>query len=34
MTNISAADNPIVVEHLRVVRGDREVLPDLSVTVP
>lgn len=24
----------IVVEHLRVVRGDREVLPDLSVTVP
>ncbi len=33
MTNISA-DNSIVVEHLRVVRGDREVLPDLSVTVP
>ena len=33
MTNIST-DNSIVVEHLRVVRGDREVLPDLSVTVP
>ncbi|HZB67404.1 MAG TPA: ABC transporter ATP-binding protein [Ornithinibacter sp.] len=33
MTNISP-DNSIVVEHLRVVRGDREVLPDLSVTVP
>ena len=33
MTNIPA-DNSIVVEHLRVVRGDREVLPDLSVTVP
>ena len=33
MTNIPA-DNSIVVEHLHVVRGDREVLPDLSVTVP
>jgi ABC-2 type transport system ATP-binding protein len=33
MTNIPR-DNSIVVEHLRVVRGDREVLPDLSVTVP
>ena len=33
MTNISP-DDSIVIEHLRVVRGDREVLPDLSVTVP
>jgi ABC-2 type transport system ATP-binding protein len=30
----SANSEAIVVEHLRVVRGEREVLPDLSVTVP
>ncbi len=30
----SAGRNAIVVQHLRVVRGDREVLPDLSVAVP
>ncbi|KRE42378.1 ABC transporter ATP-binding protein [Knoellia sp. Soil729] len=29
-----ADGDAIVVEHLRVVRGKREVLPDLSVTVP
>ncbi len=38
MKNASSPTNSqadaIVVEHLRVVRGDREVLPDLSVTVP
>ena len=33
MTN-NAVDDAIVVEHLRVVRGVREVLPDLSVRVP
>ena len=33
MTN-KAVDDAIVVEHLRVVRGVREVLPDLSVRVP
>ena len=33
MTNI-ALDDTIVVDHLRVVRGEREVLPDLSVRVP
>ena len=33
MTNKSS-DDAIVVEHLRVVRGEREVLPDLSVRVP
>ena len=33
MTN-KAMDDAIVVEHLRVVRGVREVLPDLSVRVP
>ena len=33
MTNISPED-AIVVENLRVVRGPREVLPDLSVRVP
>ena len=33
MTNKSW-DDAIVVEHLRVVRGEREVLPDLSVRVP
>jgi len=26
--------NVIEIAHLRVVRGSREVLPDLSVTVP
>ena len=30
----SAHGEAIAVEHLRVVRGEREVLPDLSVTVP
>jgi len=30
----SAAGDAIVVEHLRVVRGARQVLPDLNVTVP
>ena len=29
-----APDDAVVVEHLRVVRGGRDVLPDLSVTVP
>lgn len=33
MTNKSR-DDAIVVENLRVVRGEREVLPDLSVRVP
>lgn len=34
MKNEGANPDAIVVEHLRVVRGDREVLPDLNVTVP
>lgn len=34
MKNEGAGPDAIVVEHLRVVRGGREVLPDLSVTVP
>ena len=33
MTN-KAQDDAVVVHHLRVVRGGREVLPDLSVSVP
>jgi ABC-2 type transport system ATP-binding protein len=33
MTN-KTSDDAVVVEHLRVVRGGREVLPDLDVTVP
>ncbi|HSO63859.1 MAG TPA: ABC transporter ATP-binding protein [Ornithinibacter sp.] len=33
MTN-NTPDDAIVVENLRVVRGEREVLPDLSVRVP
>jgi ABC-2 type transport system ATP-binding protein len=33
MTN-KAEDDAVVVEHLRVVRGAREVLPDLSLRVP
>jgi ABC-2 type transport system ATP-binding protein len=34
MTNKTPPDDAIVVEHLRVVRGEREVLPDLSLRVP
>ena len=37
MTNNSAVDgggDAVVVEHLRVVRGGKDVLPDLSLTVP
>ncbi len=30
----AAHDDAVVVEHLRVVRGGRDVLPDLSLTVP
>jgi len=33
MTN-KASDDAVVVEHLRVVRGGREVLPDLNLSVP
>ena len=33
-TASGAPDDAVVVEHLRVVRGGRDVLPDLSVTVP
>ena len=34
VANRAAGDDAIVVEHLRVVRGGSEVLPDLSVRVP
>ena len=33
MTN-KASDDAVVVDHLRVVRGGRDVLPDLSLSVP
>ena len=33
-TAAAAAGDAVVVDHLRVVRGGREVLPDLSLTVP
>ena len=34
MTQHASSGDAVVVEHLRVVRGGREVLPDLSVRVP
>jgi ABC-2 type transport system ATP-binding protein len=34
MTNKTSDDDAIVVDHLRVVRGGRDVLPDLTVRVP